>query len=120
MKQKRETGNQGEMLAAQYLEAKGYQIVERNWSCRLGELDIVAKTGETFLFCEVKTVHGLSTEGALANFTASKLQKLLRAIHIYLDSKGFEESLWRLDVIAIAIPAKGAPVIEHLEDALDW
>lgn len=120
MNQKRETGNQGETLAAQYLESNGYQIIERNWHCRFGELDIVAKSGENLLFCEVKTVHGISTENAFANMTESKLKKLVKAIHHYLAAHSLEDSLWRLDLVAIAMPTKGNPVIEHLEDALDW
>lgn len=120
MNQKRDTGNQGESIAAHYLQSKGYQILERNWHCRFGELDIVAKSGETLLFCEVKTVHGTDTESAQLNFTPNKLKKVLRAIHFYLDDRGLEESLWRFDLLAIAIPTKGSPVIEHLEDALDW
>src|SRR5688572_14080607 len=78
MTEKRNLGNQGEAIAAAYLLAKGYQIVERNWHCRFGELDIVAQEGETWVFCEVKTIHGEEVDDAFANLTTNKAKKLVK------------------------------------------
>lgn len=120
MTEKRRIGNQGEAIAIQTLESKSYSIIERNWQCRYGELDIVAKLGETWVFCEVKTAQGLDNQTAKENFTPQKVSKLLKAIHYYLAEHGIDDVLWRLDLIAIAIPAKAEPKVEHLEDVLDW
>ena len=52
---RRRLGARGEQLAAAWYEAHGYEVVSRNWRCRLGELDLVLRNGRTFVFCEVKT-----------------------------------------------------------------
>lgn len=120
MTEKRNLGNQGESIAADYLLAKGYRIIERNWNCRFGELDIVAQLGETWVFCEVKTIHGADADDAFANLTASKAKKLVKAIYHYLAAKHLEDVLWRMDAIAVAISNNAKPQIEHGEDVLDW
>jgi putative endonuclease len=120
MSKKREVGNQGENLAAEYLRSKGYQILQRNWQCRFGELDIVAQDGEKLVFCEVKSIHGESLEDAFANLTPHKVKKVLKAVHYYLAAKHLEEVLWRFDAIAVVMPANAEALIEHVEDALDW
>ena len=120
MSQKRDLGNEGEELAANYLVSKGYRIIQRNWHCRFGELDIVAQVGETLVFCEVKTIYGESLDDAFANLTPAKVTKFLKAVHYYLAAKNLDDSSWRFDAIGIAIPQNAAALIEHVEDALDW
>jgi putative endonuclease len=120
MTQKRDLGNRGEIIASDYLLSRGYRIIERNWHCRFGELDIVAQLGETWVFCEVKTVLGDDVENAFANLSPQKAKKFLKAIYHYLNAKGLEDVLWRIDVIAIAVPLNAEPLIDHVEDALGW
>jgi putative endonuclease len=120
MSYKRNVGNLGENLAAEYLRSKGYQILERNWLCRYGELDIVAQEDEKLVFCEVKSIHGENLEGAFANLTSQKVKKVLKAVHYYLAAKNLEEMLWRFDAIAVVMPSNADALIEHVEDALDW
>ena len=120
MTEKSNIGAQGENLAVAYLENKAYRIIETNWHCRFGEIDIVAQFEETWVFCEVKTQHGINTEQAFANITPSKAQKLLKAAYPYIEAHQLEDALWRIDAIAIALPPKGTAIIEHVEDALDW
>ncbi len=120
MTEQRKLGDQGETLAAQHLQEKRYQIIERNWHCRYGEIDLIARDDETLVFIEVKTRRAQTTEDAFASVTPTKQQRFIAAVHEYLDQHADEETLWRIDVIAIALPRTGTPIIDHQEDALGW
>ena len=117
---KQDLGNKGENLAVQYLREKGYTILETNWRCRQGEIDIVAQKGETYVFCEVKTRRGDNVQDALAGITPNKRKKFIKAVYYYLNEKELDDVLWRIDAIGIALPHRGQAIIEHVEDALDW
>lgn len=116
------TGQKGEAIAAQYLRQQGYEIVQMNWRCRLGEIDVIAQQGDTLIFIEVKTRHAVESGDALASITPLKGQKLVRAAHYYLNTQGHDPdvTLWRLDAIAVVLHAGQTPQIEHVEDALGW
>lgn len=115
------TGAAGEGIAIEYLRAQGYTIVDRNWSTVVGELDIVAKRDEIFVFVEVKTRRGAGTEAALEAVTPAKHERTLKAVYQYLHEHDIDaESGWRIDVIGVAIAAHGPPRIDHVEDAFDW
>jgi putative endonuclease len=107
----RERGAQAEARAAAYLSGRGYQILERNFTCKAGELDIVARQGDTVVFVEVKsrssTAFGLPQE----HVTAAKRAKLLRAAGFYAKVRGLDCPL-RFDVVA-----EGPEGLTHLEDA---
>lgn len=120
MNTKKATGIQGETLAARYLERAGYTIVARNWRCALGELDIVAQHGEALVFVEVRTRRADSTEFAFASVGAGKQRKLAALAHTYLAQHALENVLWRIDVIAVALPFRLPPIVEHVQDALNW
>ena len=115
------TGADGEEIARNYLSAKGYAILESNWSTNFGELDIVAELDDELVFVEVKTRHGASTEAALEAVTPAKRERILKAVYQYLHDHDIDsEAQWRMDVIAIAIQAGRLPQIDHVEDAFDW
>jgi putative endonuclease len=113
-------GEMGESLAAEYLQRAGYEILDRNWHCLRGELDIVAKRADEWIFVEVKTRRGQSIESALLSFTPSKRERLIASVYHYFAERQLEDALWRIDVIGIALPRDGAAIIEHVENALDW
>lgn len=113
-------GQRGEKLAADYLKQRGYAILGVNWRCKYGELDIVARQGQTLVFVEVRTRHAALPEAAFASITERKRQRLVRAATLYLAQHHLDAALWRIDVVAIAIPQTGSPLIEHVTDALDW
>lgn len=117
---KQDLGSRGETLAAQYLEEKAYHILDSNWHCRFGEIDIVAKDGDVYVFCEVKTRRTNNVQEALAAITASKAEKFTKAVYHYLNEHQLEDVVWRIDAIGIALPPRGKVIIEHVEDALDW
>ena len=114
------TGNYGEKLAADYLRQKGYDILATNWHCQRGEIDIVARKDDMLVFVEVKTRRKSSTEAAFANITAKKRERLIATVYTYLDehADGDKEPIWRIDAIGVALSRP--PVIDHVEDALDW
>lgn len=113
-------GKMGESAAAAHLAACGYTIVATNWRCRFGELDIVARSADTLVFVEVKSRYTQSVDDALTGFTASKRDRVLKAIYHYLQTHNLPDDNWRFDLIGVAISMHSAPTIEHLENALDW
>ena len=110
-------GSWGETVACRHLERKGYEILERNFRCRTGELDIVAKIGTTLCFVEVKSRKGLLTGFPSEAVTAEKQQHLRSAAMFYLYTHprdGIE--LLRMDVIEI-LKGKEKTYLRHIEDA---
>ena len=108
-------GKLGEEIAANYLEGKGYEIVERNWRNTHKEIDIIAKDGETLVMVEVKTRQTDEYGNPDIAVTKKKQRLLIAAANAYL----FKDKLdveTRFDIISI-IFKDGEPVIEHIEDA---
>ena len=77
-------GVDAEALAAAFLEARGLQIIARNYRCRLGEIDLVARDGATTVFVEVRRRASQAFGGAAASITSKKRLKLLKAARHYL------------------------------------
>ncbi len=117
---KRELGNYGEQLAARHLRQRGYTILAMNWACKYGELDIIAKHEDMLVFIEVRTRRALNTEAAFESVNPRKREKLVKLANAYLSIHEIEETPWRIDVVAVATPRAGKPIIEHVEDALGW
>jgi putative endonuclease len=111
---KDELGRRGEDLAARFLEDAGYSIVERNWRCRQGEIDIVARIADTLVFVEVKTRSGLAFGHPFEAITATKLTRLRGLAAAWCAEHNPQATRIRLDAIAVIAPRKGTPVIEHL------
>lgn len=116
--QTQRTGRLGETLAARYLQRRGYDILASNWRCPRGELDIVARIGGKLVFLEVRARRQFDTEEAFASITARKRERLLAAIHEWLESNRQQDADWQVDVIGVALGQR--PIIDHVEDALDW
>ncbi len=112
-------GRFGENLAANHLVAKGYTIVQRNWHCKAGEIDIVAQLGDELVFAEVRTRRSHSTEAAFASVDMKKQERLQKAAFAYIEAHA-PDALWRIDVVAVAVPNRGKPIVEHVQDALGW
>jgi putative endonuclease len=119
-KWKRKFGQYAEQLAVDYLKRHGYAILTTNWRCSRGEIDIVAQIKDMVVIVEVRARHADSTEIPLATINPRKRTKLIELAFAYLSASSIENAVWRVDVIAIAIPQKGMPIIEHIEDALGW
>lgn len=113
-------GDRGEAIAVTFLLEKNYHIIAQNWHCQRGEIDIIAQDTATWVFCEVKTRRSVSTQQALVNITEQKRQKMILAAQQYLHDNALDDVSWRIDAIGIAIQQDGTPIIDHVEDVLDW
>ena len=100
-----ELGALGERLAAKHLEGKGYRILERNFRCRMGEIDLIALRGNDLVFTEV-TLRKDASHGEAREFvTASKQRKLLMTAEYYLSARPWAQELQaRFDVIEVYAP----------------
>lgn len=115
----RELGRRGEAIAARYLAAHGYGIVETNYRCPLGEIDIIARRSETVVFAEVKTRRSgrFGRPGmAVDHF---KRQKIIQIARWYLHSKGLEDSRCRFDVLEIICAPAGQAGVNHIQGAFE-
>jgi len=114
----REVGVAGEDAACVFLKRKGYRIIDRNYRCSLGELDIVASKGGQLVFCEVKARSGGDLEEALGAVDARRQGRMARAASHYLAVEGHTGKGCRFDVIALL---KSGPAwkIVHVEDAFE-
>ncbi len=77
-------GAEAEDRAAEYLQGQGLRLLERNWRCRFGELDLVMRDGDTLVFVEVRERRRSDFGGAAESITAAKRGRLLRAADLYL------------------------------------
>ena len=106
------SGKMGERKACEYLETKGYEILEVNFHSRFGEIDIIAKDGETVVFAEVKTRKN-DQFGTPAEFvTPAKMKKIIKTAYFYL---GDMECDMRFDVLEVYYGVKNE--INHIENA---
>ena len=110
-------GARGEDLAVQYLKKKGFKVIERNYHCSAGEIDLIAREGKTLIFVEIKTrsssEFGLPQE-AVDRFKQKKMIEVARA---YMAEHHLTEDIpARFDVVAIQLTPTG-PDIELIKDA---
>ncbi|HOU41535.1 MAG TPA: YraN family protein [Promineifilum sp.] len=115
-------GSWGEGVAAVRLEAEGYTIVARNWRCAAGEIDLVARDGETLVFVEVKTRRGRAYGAPEEALTPRKAEKLLQLGAQYVYEQALGDVNWRIDLVAIELDARGLLLrCEHVRNAvLGW
>ena len=102
-------GRTGERLAAEALKRRGYCILEQNYRCRHGEIDLVAEEGQDLVFVEVKTRRGAAYGLPEEAVTARKRQKLREVASHYLDAHSCSERSWRIDVVAVQLSGAGKP-----------
>lgn len=103
---KRQKGKIGEELAINYLKKKGYKIIETNFSCKLGEIDIIAKEGETICFIEVKYRKTKEYGTSIEAIDTKKVHKLVNASKYYCMLNKMIDVPLRFDVIGIDISEK--------------
>ncbi|WP_188680578.1 YraN family protein [Subtercola lobariae] len=115
MKAKDELGRRGEQLAADYLVGRGYTILERNWRCSQGEIDVVAQTAGVTVFVEVKTRSGLWYGHPFESITVAKLARLKRLSTAWCEAAGGGRRQIRIDAIGVVAPLRDAATVEHLE-----
>ena len=115
---KQELGVRGEDLACAELQRQGMQVLERNWRCRLGEIDIVAAEagagGLTLVFCEVKCRSGLGFGHPLEAITFSKMRTLRQLAALWMREHQVRASAIRLDAVGVVLAAGQEPSITHV------
>ena len=102
-------------MAARYLELAGYSIVDRNWRCPQGEIDLVARDGGELVFVEVKTRSSVAFGHPLEAITASKLARLRRLAAAWCEAHPGHHNHIRIDAVGIIAPRLGEVEVEHLE-----
>lgn len=102
-------GQRGEELAVDELIRRGYEIVSRNWYCQIGEVDIVARQGETWTFFEVRTRRGRAFGTPEESVTRGKMERMADVAQMYLSSHGLNvhEVDWRIGVVAVEMDEAG-------------
>ncbi|MET9803284.1 YraN family protein [Streptomyces sp. NPDC006368] len=109
-------GQYGERLAVRRLRRSGMDVLARNWRCgRTGEIDIVARDGDTVVVCEVKTRRAGAFEHPMAAVTPAKADRLRRLGACWLERHGGPPPGGvRIDLVGVLLPRRGAPVVEHV------
>ena len=116
---RREVGDIGERLAAAFLERHGYAILQRNFRCREGEIDIVARQGESLVFVEVRAKRGSGFGTPEESITDLKKERLVSVADAYLQQCDDPPSTWRIDVVAIDLTRDNdIRRLEHIESAV--
>ena len=117
--EKQRKGRESERLAAAYLARAGYEIRARNARFPVGELDIIARDGQTLCFVEVRARHSTTFGASADSVTARKRQHLIRAARWYLHRLREQPALVRFDVVAIDWKPDGSPAIQLIRGAFD-
>lgn len=115
-KYRKNVGRFGESAAAEYLRKQNYQILEQNYQCRTGELDIIAKDGQAYVFIEVKTRKDTSYGRPMEAINAYKLRNMVRSVEVYRKMKHLYDVPIRLDAIEVVLNAKNHPVFNHIKN----
>ena len=110
-------GPYGEKVAFKFLKRAGYRILERNYCCPGGEIDIVAADGDTLVFVEVKTRASDAAGDPEAAVNFHKRRQITRVARFFVAQSRAEHLPARFDVLSIVVPEKGKPEIEHFIDA---
>jgi putative endonuclease len=102
-------GQRGEALAADELSRRGFEIVERNWHCQIGEVDIVARRGEVWTLFEVRTRRGRAFGTPEESLTGAKLERMIDVARMYLSNHDVNvyEVDWRVGLVAVEMDTAG-------------
>lgn len=112
--QRKALGDYGERLAAAYLVEQGLVVLDRNWRCRSGEIDIVAADGDTVVVCEVKTRSSHRFGTPMEAITARKAARLHRLGWLWIKHNSVRCKRLRVDVVAVDRSGRGAAAVDHI------
>ncbi len=108
-------GQRGETIAARHLTQRGLVLLDRNWRCEFGEIDLVLRDGEVLVICEVKTRTSTAYGSPLEAVNQAKADRLKRLAFRWLREHDCHPSDVRVDVVGVLVPP-GRPVeVEHVE-----
>ena len=115
---RKDLGEYGERLAESELLKRGYRIIERNYRCKLGEIDIVCKDAGEIVIVEVKTRSSRTHGNPQDSITSRKARRLIALGASYLAERRIPDAQWRIDVVAIMIEPEGRPRIDVIPNAV--
>jgi putative endonuclease len=110
-------GAYGERVAARRLIEAGLVVLDRNWRCARGEIDIVARDGLTIVFCEVKTRRSAAFGPPVAALTPAKVRRLRQLAAAWLAEHPAVRGPVRFDVMSVLPQRSGPALVEHLRGA---
>ena len=112
-------GSRGEDVAADYMRENGYRVIERNWRCKNGELDLICTRGKELVFVEVKTRGENSLGRAGESLTPAQQARLAKAASRYLSRNGLWSRSCRFDLIALEVSENNVN-LEHVANVIDF
>lgn len=113
-RQRTAVGGYGEQIAARHLTEAGMEILDRNWRCELGEIDLVARDRDALVICEVKTRRGVGYGTPSEAVTARKVRRLRRLAVRWIEQSGRRAPEVRIDVVSVLLAARGSALVEHV------
>lgn len=114
---RRTVGQKGEDAACRFLKRHGYRVIERNYSCGFGEIDVIVRNDDTLVFVEVKTLSNDAAADPEIHVNRAKQRQIEKAARAWLHTYGEPELTYRFDVVSIVLPPGGEPRIKHIIDA---
>jgi len=117
-KRKQILGREGEGIAERYLRKKGYRLLQRNYRCPIGEVDLIALDRRVIVFVEVKTRTDDSFGSPLESVHPLKQRKMIKAALFFLHQHRLHDREARFDVVGISFEGE-KPVVEHVQNAFE-
>ena len=112
---RRALGVYGEAYAARHLVEQGMVLLERNWRCDAGEIDLVLRDGRVLVVCEVKTRSSTAYGSALEGVSARKAARLRRLAARWLAEHQLHPDEVRIDLVGVLVPRGRTPVLDHVK-----
>jgi len=113
-RQKQSLGAYGERVAARHLEGLGMTVLDRNWRCEAGEIDLVLREDDLIVVCEVKTRRSVAFGHPLEAVDGAKVARLRRLAALWAAAHQVRATGIRIDMVGVLAPLHGAPQIEHV------
>ncbi|TQN41857.1 putative endonuclease [Blastococcus colisei] len=110
-------GLRGERIAAAFLSDLGFLVIDRNWRCREGELDLVAREHDALVFCEVKTRRGVGYGHPVEAVTSAKQRRLRTLAHRWLAAHDEHAPELRFDVVGVLVRPSRPALVTHIRAA---
>ncbi len=107
-------GRYGERVAARHLTEQGMMVLDRNWRCDAGEIDLVLRDGDVLVVCEVKTRSSTAFGHPLEAVTEPKADRLRELAVRWMAAHGVRPEGVRIDLVAVLMRRRGRPVLEHV------
>ena len=107
-------GAYGERVAARHLTEEGLVVLDRNWRCDAGEIDLVLRDGDVLVFCEVKTRTGTAYGHPLEAVDPVKTERLVRLAGRWMGDRGVAAAEVRFDMVGVVRALRGAATVEHV------